>query len=328
MPESVTAIERAFAGSTLPGTILGFTEWARVAAALAQWCESELGCSLESVFRCEVSVGVVFGVKLADGRRAAVKAHPPAVPEAELEHVQAAQRSLTATAFPCPTPLAAPAPFCRTLATVDAWLDGPPGDFDRPEAVSASAAALAEHVRLLRPLELVLPPAIAGRPWPPTPHNALFDFTRDEDGAAWIDAIALRARPLLDAGEPVVGHSDWSAKHVRVDGDRVVATYDWDSLRREREPVLVGFAAASHHVHLDPERPWRAEPDRVRRFVDAYREQRELTPAETAAALAAAVYLFAYTARCEHGYLGPPGAPTTRMRETLAGAADDLLGRA
>ena len=81
-------------------------------------------------------------------------------------------------------------------------------------------------------------------------------------------------------------------------------------------------------MHLDPERPWHAEPDRVRPFVDAYRARRELTPAEIAAALGAAVYLFAYTARCEHGYLGPSGAPSTRMRETLAGAADDLLGRA
>jgi hypothetical protein len=325
--ETRAAIDKAFASSSLPSTILNTVETDEVAFALAAWCEDQLGATLERVFSCEISVGVVFGVTIADGRRLAIKAHQPNVPPARLRAIQSAQGRLAEAGFPCPLPAAAPATLCGTLATAEAWLDGPPGDFDRPGAVSASAAALSVHIRILRPLSLDLPPTIAGVPWPPAPHNELFDFSDDVQSAAWIDEIALQAKALLDVGDVVTGHADWSAKHVRLDGDRVVATYDWDSLRREREPVLAGFAAASHHVHLDPASPWRAEPDRVRSYLDAYERQRTLTPAEQAAALAAAVYLYAYTARCEHGYVGP-GEPVTNIRETLAGAAEALLGRA
>jgi Ser/Thr protein kinase RdoA (MazF antagonist) len=326
MAGAVEEIASAFAGSPLPATILGTTAPDDVAEALGKWCERHVDASLDGVFRCEISVGVVFGVSLSDGRRTAVKAHPRTVPHAQLVAVHAAQRTLAGAGFPCPRPLAAPAPFLGTLATAEAWVDGAAGDFDDRATVAASAAALAEHLSILGGLALDLPPTIARSPWPPTPHNALFDFSREPDAIRSVAEIARRASTRLGAGEVVTGHSDWSAKHVRIDRGRVVATYDWDSLRRDRESVLVGFAAACHHVHLDPTRPWRAEAGRVRAFLDAYVSHRALTPGETSAARAAAVYLLAYTARCEHGYLGR-GPRLTEVRGTLAAAADDLLER-
>ena len=324
-----SAIEAAFADSSLPATIVGDDDPHASARALARWCDERLGASARACFHCAVSVGVSFGVELADGRRVAVKAQPPTLREPQLVAVHAAQRRLADAAYPCPRPVAGPAPFLGTLAVAEEWVPGDAGDFARPEVVAASAAALADQVRLLRPLARTapLPPTIAAEPWPPRPHNALFDFSRDAAGAAWIDAVAAAARERLAAGDVVVAHSDWSAKHVRFAGTRVCATYDWDSLRREREPVLAGFAAGCHHVLLDSAAPWRAEPERVRRFLDAYERARSspFQPEERAAAEAAAVYLFAYTARCEHGFTGRLDAPVTEIRATLEDAAVDLL---
>jgi Ser/Thr protein kinase RdoA (MazF antagonist) len=327
VPDSVNTVRVAFADSPLPKTILGTADPGEVVASLADWSVENLDSGLTAVFRCEISVGVVFGCSLTDGRRVAVKAHSPSTTPAQIETVQTAQRRLAASGYPCPMPASAAAPLCATVGAAEEWLDGPPGNFDQPAVISASARALAAHIRILGELELELPPTIAGRDWPPTPHNALFDFEREAKSAGWIDEIALRARSVLDAGAIVVGHADWSAKHVRIRGDRVVATYDWDSLVRDRKPVLVGFAAASHHVHLDPSLPWQADSERVHRYLDAYEVESSLTPSERAAAAAAAVLLYAYTARCEHGYRGP-GEPVTRVRDNLAAAADALLNRA
>jgi Ser/Thr protein kinase RdoA (MazF antagonist) len=321
VPGTVKAIDRAFAGSPLPTSIVGTADADVAASELERWCSAHLGLQGEC-FRCELSVGIVFGVQLEDERRVAVKAHSRSLSRPQLEEIQLAQHRLAEAGFPCPRPLAGPATFLATLALAEEWLDGAPGDWSR-RTVAASGKAFAQHVALLRELapKSALPRTMAGG-WPPKPHNALFDFTRDPAGAAWIDAIALRARERLDVGEFVLGHSDWSAKHVRFAGDEVCATYDWDSLRRERMPVLSGCAAACHHVDLDPEDPWRAEPERVR----AYLDELELPRREREAALAAAVYLFAYTARCEHGFGDVP--TVTRMRETLRDAASDLLGPA
>jgi hypothetical protein len=323
MPGSLTTIKLALRSGPLARSILGDANPGQVLDVLRYWCYRALESELESCFACELSVGAVFGVALQDGSRVAIKAHQRAVTGAALEEFQAAQRRLTAAGFPCPRPLAGPSSFLGTLAVAEEWLEGAPGDFARAEHVVASADALVQHVNVLRNFETRrLQRTIAGEPWPPAPHNVLFDFTRDAEGAAWVDDIANRARSSFELGDFVVGHADWSAKHVRFNGDDVCATYDWDSLRRERWPVLAGFAAACHHVLLDPDDPWRAEPERVRAYLDALGVVRE----ERRAAQAAAVYLFAYTARCEHGYAGEP--TLTRMRETLEAAAADLLGRA
>ena len=51
----------------------------------------------------------------------------------------------------------------------------------------------------------------------PVPHNALFDFEATVAGAEWIDEVAGKAKKILDnsPGRMVVGHADWSAKHLR-----------------------------------------------------------------------------------------------------------------
>jgi Ser/Thr protein kinase RdoA (MazF antagonist) len=322
-------VRNAFAESLLPPTILGTADPERAWHAVAEWVREHLQSEPVECFHCGASVGLVFGIRLADSRSVAVKAHPPDVEEATLRSFSSAQRSLTAAGFPAPRPLGGPGRLLNTLAVAEAWLPGSPGDFDDPAVVAASAAAFAHHTRLLRRVRFeALPRTIAGEPWPPRPHNALFDFSLDVEGARWIDDVAIAARPHLERGEVVAAHGDWSGKHVRFVDATVAAVYDWDSLRLDREPVLAGFAAACHWVMLDPSRPWRAEPRRVRAFLDAYDASRgrPMSPPERDAALAAAVYLFAYTARCEHGFIGA-GVPVTAIRETLVPAVNDLLSR-
>jgi hypothetical protein len=51
-------------------------------------------------FFLDASVGVVFGVDLADGTRVALKLHQEHVDEAQLRAVQAVQSHLAASGFP------------------------------------------------------------------------------------------------------------------------------------------------------------------------------------------------------------------------------------
>ena len=87
----------------------------------------------------------------------------------------------------------------------------------------------------------------------PVPHSSLFDFEATAKGAEWIDAHARRARAVLDepAGQrPVVGHDDWRVEHVRFDGDRIVAVYDWASLKAMPETSIVGSTSHAYGVDL------------------------------------------------------------------------------
>jgi hypothetical protein len=143
------------------------------------------------------------------------------------------------------------------------------------------------------------------------PHNVLFDFGATEAGAEWIDDIARTAKRVRDSGDGVeiVGHTDWSAKHLRFDADlHVTALYDWDSVTTDLEPLLVGNAAGSftyteelsHEVFR-----WPSAEESVA-FMDDYEAARgtPFNAGERRSARGACVYLRAYAARCEHAFTG------------------------
>ncbi len=139
----------------------------------------------------------------------------------------------------------------------------------------------------------------------PKPHNVLFDFDATADGAEWIDDIARAARDVPDAGREVVGHADWSAKHLRFDDDlTATAIYDWDSVTTDPEPSLVGTAAASFTYTEELAEPIFLWPsaDESLAFIAEYEAGRgeAFTTPERRSALAACVYLRAYAARCQH----------------------------
>jgi hypothetical protein len=158
----------------------------------------------------------------------------------------------------------------------------------------------------LRPRRPFLRPADAL--WP-RPHNVLFDFEATGEGAGWIDEIGRAARRVQPVGSEVVGHTDWSAKHLRFDDAlQLNALYDWDSVTTDLEPVLVGTAAGSFTYTEELEQPikvWAAAEESLS-FIGEYETERgeRFARAERHTAQAACVYLRAYAARCQHAYAG------------------------
>src|SRR5439155_5202776 len=155
----------------------------------------------------EVSVGALFGLRLRDGSRVALKVHVQHEPE-RLEAVQRVQAHLVECGFPCPRPLGV-----RGRATLEEWNDdGDYLDAHAPPVRRVLAQNLAELFRLaseLLPLACMeyFPPE-DGPLWR-GPHNVLFDFEATARGAEWIDEIAQAATPLRDSrvGDLVIGHS-------------------------------------------------------------------------------------------------------------------------
>jgi hypothetical protein len=284
----------------------------------------ELEPETAEIFYFAASVGALFGVRRRDGSRLAIKVNKLFTDERYFAEVQQLQATLADAGYPAPRPV-------RRIGTVtiDEWLDGGEyRDAHEPDVRQAMARELVRFHRLatetgLRPRRVFLRPE--GALWP-KPHNALFDFEASASGAEWIDEIALAARAIADrhVGAEVVGHTDWSAKHLRF-GPKldVTALYDWDSVTTDLEPTLVGTAAGSFtyteelgdHVALWPST---AESDA---FIADYEEERaeRFSDDERSAARAACVYLRAYAARCHHSTGGD-------AHETgLAGLAEALL---
>lgn len=319
MRESVVTASLAEAFPALVEQILGGAGAAAVDAELERL--PGLGAPVAACFRCELSVGALFGLELADGRRVALKVHQAHVTPRDVDAVQSVQGHLTASGLPCPRPVLGPTPFLGRVASAEQWLaEGEPAENVDPARRRAMARLLARQIELCRdlPAGSVLDwPADDDRLWG-TPHNALFDFGATAAGAERIDEVARAALRLHRAGPRVLAHQDWSVKHFRWRGDRPTAIYDWDSLFTDHESIAVGAAAVTHTMALRPLRPWRPEPEDAIAFLDEYERARPLGPAARRAAEAHAVYSVAYAARCEHA-LAARGAPAvaTAARETL-----------
>ena len=261
----------------------------------------------EEVFFFSASVGALFGVRRRDGSRVAVKVNKLFDDPAYFEQVQRLQGALAAGGFPAPRPV-------RRVGTVtvDGWLEtGSFRDAHEPGVRTAMATTLARFVEVatatgLRPRREFLRPAEAL--WP-RPHNVLFDFEATAAGAEWIDELARAALVREACGREVVGHTDWSAKHVRFDESlRPTALYDWDSVTVDREPVIVGTAAASFTYTEELGHPVVMWPslDETLAFVDDYERARgaAFAAAERLAVGAACVDLRGYAARCTHAVGG------------------------
>jgi phosphotransferase family enzyme len=278
----------------------------------------------DEIFFLDASVGALFGVRRRDGSRVSIKVNKLFAAEEYLKDVHELQGRLAAGGYPAPRPLR-----LVGTASVDEWLDA--GEFRNAHDPPVRRAMARELVRFhrvttatgVRPRRAFLRPA--GALWP-KPHNVLFDFEATTAGAGWIDEIAAAARAVADApvGAEVVGHTDWSAKHLRFDRElHLTALYDWDSVTVGREPELVGTAAGSFTYTEELEEavdvwPSTAESEA---FLAEYEEERaaRFSADEHAVARAACVYLRAYAARCHHAYGGD-------ARETgLAELAQALL---
>jgi hypothetical protein len=293
--------------------IYGFAEPARVAWLLDACCGRLLGARVRGALFYQSSIGAVAGVELDDGRRVVLKAYQPDRSFERLQEVARLQRHLTQHGCFAPPVLAGPEPLGRGHLLIEEQVTrGETRDAHEPiiraaiarslYTVSATLAPLLTSSTLEPHLLALLPP---DKLWP-KPHSKLFDFEATLAGAEEIDALARLARPhMLPVGQLVLGHSDWRAEHLRFEGERPVAAFDWDSLCKSHEPELVGFSA--HAFCADWSRAGHTQAPTLaeaRAFVADYEAARgaAFDTVERRALGAAFAYSVAYSSRCGHAF--------------------------
>jgi len=312
--------------------IFGTADAAFIAQQVSHFCIHEFGSAIAEYLFYESSQGAVSGLKLDDGRHVVIKIHQPGQSEDFLRAVHAVQNHLHRHGYPCPRPILGPRPLANGLAVVEELVDdGIYLDAHDPAIRQRMAEAFAWLVELSLdvrhqpglPTGLLsnLPP---GDLWP-KPHSAIFDFQATSSGAEWIDRLASEAQRIMLScpGENVLGHTDWSVKHFRFIAGKTHVIYDWDSLRLDKEPLLVGDAARGFPMTWNLPEPIRITPtqDELHAFVAEYEEARGkiFTNAERIALAASVTGAIAYGARCEHS-LHPHETdfPTGSCRDILA----------
>jgi hypothetical protein len=316
----------------------GVAEPAAVAELVDTFVREQLGVGVAGGIFYAVSIGAVVGVELSDGRgRVVVKLQPEPTSLTHLRAATEVQRALALGGFPAPRPLAGPVALGRGHATTEEFLDGGgPTDAYRPEIRRALAAGLAELIARGAPFadrrDLAVGQFARERDALfPVPHSSLFDFEATAEGAEWIDAHARRARAVLDeptAERPVVGHDDWRVEHVRLDGDRVVAVYDWASLKAMPETSFVGSAAHAYGVDWATPDPRVPDRDDALAFVADYEVARggAFTSEQRRRVDAYWLYAVAYNARCEHSLHATDVDPVPHgFRDRLADHGDSVL---
>ncbi len=321
--------------------IYGTVDPDEIAAIADEFVHTHLGARINEHLFFSTSVGSVHGLVLTDARRIILKIYPRDRWPGWADHLRAVHRvqhHLADAGYPCPRPLIGPHPCAYGLAIAESFLAvGDHADPFDPHIRRTIAAGLAELVARTREFADTpgLRPSLlhdaGGSVWP-TPHSALFDFSREPARAAWIDDWARRARASdPDVGAWIVGHIDWRAEHLRFTAGRITTVYDWDSLARIREPALVGQVARAFPADWQRDGV-RCVPDLedILGFLADYEAARgaPFTRDERRSARAACVYAIAYTARCGHA-LDPDEtedrAGGRSFRGLLARHAADLL---
>jgi hypothetical protein len=288
----------------------------QISAQIDSFCRHHLRCDVADGLFYTPSVGCVVGVVLADGRQAVMKGYQPRWTKTFLSAVSRVQRHLAQNGFTCPAPLAGPAPLGLGMASVETLLADPGPTPVRADLMPVSAAGLARVVALCRPQDATgLAPHPLDSPAGglyPEPHSPLFDFEATAAGAEWIDELATIARSARDSLDrpAVVAHTDWSARNVRFGAEAIVAVYDWDSLALVTETTAVGQAAGTWSAFGVEEEPLAPSAEEVAAYVRCYEAARgqAFSPVERTAIGGAALWVLAYTARCEHALGADPTA--------------------
>jgi hypothetical protein len=238
----------------LAHSVFGTSERAAVVSMILDWTNAH-GFGQACVSAIEVSVGAAVTVTLPDRAKVFVKVWPGTADRRSLAAQMQVQAAMAVHGFP------APGVLTELSALGSGWAvgmeynrAGAPTDARIPGVRRAMAGGLARFVSEAEAFGCLdgLPrrslPA-EGVIWP-EPHNALFDFKATARGAEWIDEIAGRSLAVMrSAGSrTVVGHHDWSAKNMRMGPGGIAVLYDWDAVFLDREPFVLGSAAAHFPV--------------------------------------------------------------------------------
>ena len=327
--------------STVDAAIIGRSDPEGIARVLSGFVQEQLGATPVGGLFYRASAGCVAGVRLDTGDDVVLKAYQERWRAPFLGAVQAVQAHAADGGLPCARPRLAPTqlPGRRNLAVVESWWPDPGMLATRSVGSRrVSAEGLARQIRICSSLPdgvraaLADHPlrAVAGRLYP-EPHSPLFDFESTKDGAAWIDDVARQAASLRegDSTPPVVAHTDWSARNIRLGDDGLRAVYDWDSVTLAPEATAVGQAAVTWCVTSEPGGSEFPTLDEVVGFIEDYEAAGEgrLSPGQWRAAGGAAAWVLAYTARCEHSLsaVGRARLDQHGARDRLTDSGRDLL---
>lgn len=294
------------ADAVLSENILGTPGRDEAKARIRGWLARQ-GYDQAEITSIELSVGAAVQIRLGDGSRLFAKFWPPNVERSTLTAQLHVQSAMASRGFPAPR-VRSPLEPLGNGSGVLMDFDQRGGSTDvRVEGVSdAMAHSLA---RLIRDGgDLMSTPNLPQRNLPtslwPAPHNVLFDFEKTAEGAEWIDAVASRNLETLraGAGSQVLGHLDWSAKNMRMEGLSLAVVYDWDSIFVADEADVVGSAAATFPITWELVVPTTPTIEQTLAFVAAYESVRErpFSLDERNRVLASASYSQCYTARCDH----------------------------
>lgn len=218
---------------------------------LHRWCRRWLDAEPTQVLFESGNLSSVIGLRLTDGREVVVKVRPPT---RRIQACVEVQRHLWVAGFPCPRPLARPAPLGALIATAEAYVPGGMQLEPGPEAARPFAEALVELVRLAPPVA-ALPTLDPSPAWVRWDHHEPGTWPRPASTEAnlnalpepaWLEAVARRARQRIRQSRrpPVVGHADWESQNIRWLAGRLHVVHDWDSVAAQPEAVIAGAAAA------------------------------------------------------------------------------------
>ena len=218
---------------------------------LPDWCREHLGTEPAEVLFHVQQVSMVFGLRLAGGTDAVVKARAD---DGRAVSCLAAQARLAERGFPCARPLT-PVTAVGSLA-VHAEEFRPGGEVlpgDSPDAIARYAEVFARLMSELAGVSVA--PPLPNPPWVRWDHAdaglwpAIGWLDRRDQSVvpAYIADTAERARRrILAAGLPcVLGYADFEAQNLRWHGQQVWAVHDWDSLAWQPEAALAGAASGA-----------------------------------------------------------------------------------
>lgn len=269
---------------------------------MADWCTRHLDSAPIDVIFTLRQVSDVVGVRLTDGRAVVIKVRAPAARVAACVSVQ---RYAWERGFPCPEPLAGPAPLGDRSATAEAYV--PSGEaLKADDAPRLYAETLARLVALVPPAVVTTtlePPPYWMKwdhalpaTWPPDPNVDL----NGRAGPDWLERAGQLARQRLRGAArllDVIGHGDWESQNLRWRGRDLHVAHDWDSVVRRPEPLIAGVTSLIF-PSTGP-RNEAASLDQSEEFLDGYQSARgpRFSRDETELAWAAGLWLGAWKAK-------------------------------
>jgi hypothetical protein len=303
-------------------------------ALVAAWCGQWLGVEPTGVLFRQGHLSQVIGLRLADGSAVVLKLRPASE---RLSACVLVQRHLWAAGFPCPEPLAGPAPLGTSSATAEALIEGGSQLPMTGGSARLFAEALARLVALA-PRVVSLPSLEPSLPWVGWDHDQLGTWPEPDDieadlnahvGPRWIEdaGVRVRRRLLQPSTLPiVVGHADWESQNLRWINRQLHVVYDWDSIVGQRESTIAGAASAVFTATGAPNTS--ANVEQSESFLVAYARARGHPWTEEERELAWAAGLWVRVFNAKKATLRPGGETLSPSRLRLESEIDARLRQA